>query len=112
MSHIQAREPRGDATAEIDRTPDAIAAHLEDAAHFPGGHADGIARPRTEADVAQLLASATQVLAIGAQSSVTGGATPNGGLVLSTEKMNAIAADGPDHVRAGAGVALAALQQF
>ena len=109
---INAREPRGDSTTTVDRSPEAIAAHLEDAAHFPGGRADGVARPRTEADVAHVLASAPQVLVIGAQSSVTGGATPNGGLVLSTERMNAVSADGAGHVRAGAGVPLAALQEF
>ncbi len=96
----------------IDRAPDAIAAHLEDAAHFPGGRADGIARPRSEADVAWLIASARRVLPIGAQSSVTGGATPDGGLILSTEKLTAVERIDHDRVRAGAGVPLASLQAF
>ena len=74
----------------VDRERDAVSAHLEDAAHFPGGYADGIARPRTEGEVAALLTTATHVLPIGAQSSVTGGATPTGGLLISTERLTAI----------------------
>src|SRR5262245_4360378 len=46
-SRIRARDPKGAlSTPPIERSPDALAPHLEDAAHFPGGHADGIARPR------------------------------------------------------------------
>ena len=51
-------------------------AFLEDAAHFPGGHAAGLVLPESTADVASALADAASVLAIGAQSSLTGGATP------------------------------------
>jgi D-lactate dehydrogenase (cytochrome) len=111
-SHVlRARDPRGDADdTAVERAPDVIAAHLEDAAHFPGGRADGVARPRTEADVAALLQASTRVLPIGAQSSVTGGATPAGGVVLSTARMTSLRDAGPAHVRAGAGVALDALQ--
>jgi len=110
---IQAREPHGSAARlSIDRSPDAIATHLEDAAHFPGGQADGIARPQSEADVAALLSTAARVLPIGAQSSVTGGATPDGGLLLSTDKLTSIELTGSDHVRAGAGVPLDALQAW
>jgi D-lactate dehydrogenase (cytochrome) len=111
-SRIHAREPVNSASgAEIDRTPEAIRAHLEDAAHFPGGRGDALARPRTEAEIASLVAGAESVLAIGAQSSVTGGATPAGGLILSTERLTTIEPDGEQHVRAGAGVPLTRLQQ-
>ena len=72
------------------RAPETIARHLEDAAHFPGGHADGVARPRNESEVAELLAGAASVLPVGAQSSVTGGATPNGGMILSTDRLTRI----------------------
>ena len=95
----------------IDRSPEAIAGHLEDAAHFPGGRADGIAKPRTEGEVAALVAAAKQVLPIGAQSSVTGGATPAGGLLLSTERLTTIEDAGATHVKVGAGVPLDTLQQ-
>ncbi len=63
---------------------------MEDAAHYPGGHAAGVVLPRSEADVAAVLRQHRAVLAIGAQSSVTGGATPRGEVVLSTSKMAAI----------------------
>jgi len=110
---ILARDPRGDASpAAIDTSPEAVSAHLEDAAHFPGGRADGIARPRTEGEVAGLLMAATHVLPIGAQSSVTGGATPTGGLLLSTERLTAIHESGQSHVRAGAGLPLDTLQKL
>ena len=57
--------------------PDVVARHLEDAAHFPGGHAQAVARPSTEGEIAALLSGSPTVLPIGAQSSLTGGATPH-----------------------------------
>jgi D-lactate dehydrogenase (cytochrome) len=107
---IVARAPAGAVSPDLfDRSPEAIAAHLEDAAHYPGGQADAVARPRSEADVAAVLAEGRTVLAVGAQSSLTGGATPIDATVLSTARLTAI--DPPDagHVRVGAGVVLATL---
>ncbi len=46
------------------------------------------------------------MLPIGAQSSLTGGATPNGGIVLSTSRMNRVLEIGADWVRAQPGVSL------
>jgi D-lactate dehydrogenase (cytochrome) len=114
LSHIaHAREPHGGpVAAPIDRSPDAIAGHLEDAAHFPGGRADGIAKPRTEGEVAGLVMAATHVLPIGAQSSVTGGATPTGGLLLSTERLTSFEKRDQLHFRVGAGMPLETLQQL
>jgi D-lactate dehydrogenase (cytochrome) len=100
------------AHTDIDRSPDAIARYLEDAAHFPDGRADGIARPGSEAEVAQLIQAATHVLPIGAQSSVTGGATPSGGLVLSTGRLLSVQESGRDRIRAGAGISIDALQEL
>ncbi len=85
-------------------------AYLEDAAHFPGGHAAGVIFPRTEADVVDALRSVSAVLPIGAQSSLTGGATPMGEVILSTSKMTRVAI-GHGRVEAGAGVTVAALQE-
>ena len=126
MHVCRARDPVGPALSEpnsarvegrqtacaVDQTPDGIAAHLEDAAHFPGGRADGIARPSTESEVATLLQTYSQVLPIGAQSSLTGGATPAGGLVLSTSRFTAIQETGQALFRVGAGVALETLQNL
>ncbi len=64
--------------------PSTLQSFVEDAAHYPGGHAAGVVFPRSEADVAAVLRQHRAVLAIGAQSSVTGGATPRGEVVLST----------------------------
>ena len=109
---IRAREGRGDRTAAVERGPDIIAAHQEDAAHFPGGHADGVARPSSEAAVAHLLRTSHRVLPVGAQSSVTGGATPDGGLVLSTARLTSLESIDTAHVRAGAGVPLDTLEAY
>lgn len=113
---IRARAPRdGQPSSDgslIDRQPDVVRAHIEDAAHFAGGHADGVARPRTERDVAQLLSRASRVLPVGAQSSLTGGATPDGGLVLATARMASIHELGQHHFRVGSGVPIATLQEL
>ncbi|MFP5380322.1 MAG: FAD-binding oxidoreductase, partial [Vicinamibacteria bacterium] len=90
--------------------PDLVAARLEDAAHYPGGRASGVAAPASEAEVADLLRSVPAVLAVGAQSSLTGGATPMGSLVLSTGALTTLDV-GATTVRAGAGVTLQALQE-
>jgi D-lactate dehydrogenase (cytochrome) len=88
------------------RDPDLIAGFLEDAAHFPGGHADGVIVAASEADVAAALRSARAILPIGAQSSLTGGATPMGETLLTTSRLNRIEAIGDDWVRVQAGVTL------
>ena len=61
--------------------------------------------------MAALVASARQVLPVGAQSSLTGGATPRGDVVISTRALNTIGEPANGSVRAGAGVPLAALQR-
>jgi D-lactate dehydrogenase (cytochrome) len=105
---IRAREAGGgrQASPRIERDPDVLASVIEDAAHFPGGFASGVAAPASEAEVAALVREASSILPIGAQSSLTGGATPHGELVLSTARLNSIATERADRVRAGAGVAL------
>jgi D-lactate dehydrogenase (cytochrome) len=82
---VQCRPPRG-AAGPIERTtdPDVLAGFLSDAAHVPGGYAGAICFPESEAAIAAVLAGAEPVLAIGAQSSLTGGATPRGELLLAT----------------------------
>ncbi|MEZ5285023.1 MAG: FAD-binding oxidoreductase [Vicinamibacterales bacterium] len=93
----------------MDRDPERLASVLEDAAHYPGGHATGVARPCTVDEVAALVARTPRILAAGAQSSLTGGATPRGDLVLSTSRLSGLTM-GEDHVVAGAGLTLQALQ--
>jgi D-lactate dehydrogenase (cytochrome) len=85
---------------------------LEDAAHFPGGHAAGVVFPRDANEVAAVLASTPSILPIGAQSSLTGGATPMGETILATSKMTRISDAGAAHVRAEAGVTVQGLQEY
>jgi D-lactate dehydrogenase (cytochrome) len=112
---ISARAPRdGPSTdgAHLERDPEVLHAHSEDAAHFAGGHADGVARPRSERDVALVLTQSSRVLPVGAQSSLTGGATPDGGVVLSTRRLLSIQEAGQQHFRVGSGVPVATLQEL
>lgn len=93
---------------ETDR--DVVARYLEDAAHYPGGHASAVVRPSTVEEVREVVRGADRVLVVGAQSSLTGGATPAGDVVVSTERLQQVRLDGR-RVTAGAGVTLEALQR-
>ena len=109
-SSIRARAAKGATKANagnhVQRDPDVLAGFLEDAAHFPGGHADGLVAATCEADVANLLRGPLPVLAIGAQSSLTGGATPMGEVLLTTSRLNRIFKITNDTVHLEAGVTL------
>ncbi|OFW09097.1 MAG: hypothetical protein A3H96_11895 [Acidobacteria bacterium RIFCSPLOWO2_02_FULL_67_36] len=85
--------------------------YLEDAAHFPGGHAAGVVFPRTTEEVADIVRGAPAVLPIGAQSSVTGGATPMGELILATSKMNRVVELTSSRVTVEAGITIAEMQE-
>jgi len=89
-----------------ERDADVVGAYLQDAARYPGGHADEICFPSGEADVALLLAEGRPLLVVGAQSSLTGGATPHGEIVVSTSGLGAIGDWSETSVRCGAGVVL------
>ena len=95
----------------IESNPDLLSSFLSDAAHVPGGHASGVAFPRDLGEVVALIRAAEHVLPVGAQSSLTGGATPRGDLVLSTRALTSIEIGANRRVRAGAGVPLAELQR-
>ena len=112
-NRIRARPPRT-ARGDPSRLPvvtDDVAGFLEDAAHYPGGHAPAVAFPRDEAEVAALVRGADRLLPVGAQSSLTGGATPMGELVLSSSRMNAVEDLGDDRVTLQPGVALTTLRE-
>lgn len=94
----------------IPMTADA-AGFVEDAAHYPGGHAPAAAFPRDEAECASLVRGAERVLPVGAQSSLTGGATPMGELVLSSSRMNAVEGLSEAGVTVQPGVTLTALRE-
>jgi D-lactate dehydrogenase (cytochrome) len=90
---------------------DVIRQFLVDAAHVPGGSANAVAFPRDNGEVAHVLRTSACVLPVGAQSSLTGGATPRGGVVLSLRHLNDVRLVARNRVRAGAGTTLSALQQ-
>ena len=90
----------------ISTDADIVSGMLEDAAHFPGGRTPGVAFPTTEAEIAELFRSTPAVLPVGAQSSLTGGATPMGELLLSTTRMNRIVSIGTDDAVVEPGVML------
>jgi D-lactate dehydrogenase (cytochrome) len=98
-------------TPDINADPAVVASFLSDAAHVPGGFSPGVVFPRHEGEVAALVANATRVLAVGAQSSLTGGATPRGDVVLSTRALRDLALTEAGRVRVGAGVPLIELQR-
>ena len=85
--------------------------YLSDSAHFPGGHASGVVIPHAVSEIPDIVRNAASLLVVGAQTSLTGGATPMGELVLSTEKLTRIIEIGSDFVRVEAGVSVAALEE-
>ena len=112
-NRIRTRPPRaaGREPAGPPLVTDDVSGFLEDAAHYSGGHAPAVAFPRDEAEVAVLVRRSVRVLPIGAQSSLTGGATPMGELVLSSSRMNAVGDLARDRVTVQPGVALTTLRE-
>jgi D-lactate dehydrogenase (cytochrome) len=113
---ILAERPRRESAVEPAVTTDrsVLATYEEDAARSHGT-ASGVARPRDEAEVAALLGRARRlglsVLAQGARSSLTAGATPRGDLVLALEGLDRVLEVGPDWVRCEPGVRLRDLNE-
>ena len=83
--------------------------YLSDAAHFPGGHAEAVVVPQSRSEIPAIVRSAHALLVVGGQTSLTGGATPMGEVVLSTEKLTRVLDVGDDFIRVEAGVSVAAL---
>jgi D-lactate dehydrogenase (cytochrome) len=109
----QTRAPQGSVaeTIEIITEADQLAAVEHDAANYPGGKAIGLVRPRNEAEIAIILQRYARILPIGIQSSLTGGATPRGDVVLSLERQNRILESGSESVHVQTGLSLHALQE-
>ncbi len=111
MHRVNARAPRTpvEAPSVLEASND-VATYLADASRYPGGNAPKVYTPRTEGQVAWVLQHEARVLPIGAQSSLTGGATPRGDAVLTLARMDRVLSVGADRCRAEAGVALISLQ--
>ena len=106
-----ARPARGGSSApRILTDSEDVAPYLEDSAHYPGGHAREVVIAADEGDVAEVLRRSERVLCAGAQSSLTGGATPQGGVVLSLARMTRILSWSDSSVRVQAGITLAELE--
>jgi D-lactate dehydrogenase (cytochrome) len=111
-SQARTRQPRGGVQRpRWLESPEDVRPFLEDAAHTPGGAARAVALPETEGELAWVLRNTTgPVLAVGAQSSLTGGATPDGATVVATPRMAGCDLRGTERARVGAGLTLAALR--
>jgi D-lactate dehydrogenase (cytochrome) len=111
---IRTRPPRpgSDRPADLVTTAAEIDGFLEDAAHFPGGHAIAVAFPQDEAQLASVLRQASAVLPVGGQSSLTGGATPMGEVVLSLTRLTAMTASSVSQVTIESGVTLTRLRDY
>jgi D-lactate dehydrogenase (cytochrome) len=87
-----------------------VSPYLEDAAHFPGGHAAGVVAAASVSDVREAVRRGETVLAVGAQSSLTGGATPMGELIVATSRMTKVLERTPSTITVEAGLTVAELQ--
>jgi D-lactate dehydrogenase (cytochrome) len=94
--------------------PDVLATLRRDAAAMHGSGAAGLIEPRSTEQLARWLRDnpTTPLLAQGALTSLTGGATPDGDVVVSLRRMTQLrVSDSGENVQADAGVVLANLQQ-
>ena len=91
--------------------------YLTDASNMPGGYAEKLVVPESEAEVAEVLRDANErkipVTISGARTGTVGGAVPFGGIVLSLERLNRIKSIDKGSRRAVVepGVVLADLQE-
>jgi D-lactate dehydrogenase (cytochrome) len=108
---IKVSPPAATDTPPVESRADVLQSFLSDAAHVPGGTAAGVVFPKSAAEVAALVRAARRVLPIGAQSSLTGGATPRGDLLIATRALTEISLRPGSLVRVGAGVPLAELRR-
>jgi D-lactate dehydrogenase (cytochrome) len=91
VHRIQARPPRDPVERPpVLEEPDEVATYLSDASRYPGGSAPRVYLPRHEGHLAWIVRNEPRVLVVGAQSSLTGGATPRGDAVVSTARMDGL----------------------
>ncbi|MCB9677568.1 MAG: FAD-binding oxidoreductase [Alphaproteobacteria bacterium] len=93
--------------------PDVLAGYLTDASNI-AGRADGLFRPTTTEEVAEIVREAnrtkTPLTVTAGRTSTTAAAVPMGGWLLSTERLNAIEQIGHSTATAQAGVFLGDFQ--
>jgi len=98
-------------TFEIITDREQLEAVEHDASNYPGGKALALVKPQNEAEVSAILQRYARILPVGAQSSVTGGASPNREVVLSLARQDRILESGSDYIRAQAGLSLRTLRE-
>jgi len=99
---------------ELITDPAILEGYLRDASNLEGGHADGLFRPRTADEIAEILrraqAEGIPVTVTAGRTSTTGAPVPFGGWLLSMEHLTAIETIDQDRAVAQAGVRLGELQ--
>ncbi len=112
VHRVSTRPPRPGVSGPIQRVaPERMSPYLEDAAHYPGGHARAVVAPRGEAQLAAVLRDAEAVLPVGAQSSLTGGATPLGEVLVSLSGWTALGAPEGSRITVEPGVTITQLRE-
>jgi D-lactate dehydrogenase (cytochrome) len=109
---LQLQPPPAASPPPIDRDPERLEAVAKDAAAMRGGGAIGLVEPRDEAELCAWLRAHPElpVLAQGALTSLTGGATPDGEVVISLARLTGLEIDvEARRAVAGAGLVLANL---
>ena len=98
----------------VIRDPAILAGYLGDASNLPGGHCEGLVRPRSAEECAEVMAhcqaNGIPLTVTARRTSTTGGPIPYGGWLLSTELLNTVLAIGRDTALVQAGVLLGEFQ--
>lgn len=98
----------------IQKDPEILQGRLKDAAGNAGSVCQGVFLPTTEAELASFLAEDSQrlILPQGARTSLTGGATPQGDILIGMDRFQTLVLLGSERIRVGAGVYLKDLLAF
>lgn len=111
-ARIRTRSPKGELVLPTPCTdPDLLQGWFEDAAHYAGGSSPELFTPCSEGEVAAVLLRGRPCLAVGAQSSLTGGATPAGQSLISMAQFCRFHEEPDGLFRVGAGLVLREFQQ-
>jgi D-lactate dehydrogenase (cytochrome) len=108
---IQARRARQVPSKGRVLTDDDVQTYLKDAANTPGGTSPAVFVPKNEGELVHAVGECEKILVIGAQSSLTGGATPMGESIISTSALDSLGPIEENSIRVGAGLPLITLQQ-
>ncbi len=95
------------------RDPEVLAGYLTDASNVPG-YAEALVRPRSTEEVAEVVRYCQEqripLMVTAARTATTASAVPQGGWLLSTERLDGITEVGRDHASAAAGTNLGVFQ--